>query len=78
MIVSAVDDVGVVHHFGDFVVVHGLTQLSGDSLESVEVDGSSSLGVPEFEDLGQAFAALGVTGFGGDDLEELVELDGSV
>ena len=78
VVVSSIDDVGVVHHFSDLVVVHGLTQLSGDSLEGVEVDDSSSLGVPEFEDLGQALAALGVAGLGGDDLKELVELDGSV
>ena len=78
MVVGAVDDVGVVHHFGDFIVVHGLAQLSGDSLEGLEVDDSSSLGVPELEDLGHTFTALGVPGLGGDDLEELVELDGSV
>ena len=75
---GAVDDVGVVHHLGDLVVVHGLAQFPGDPLEGVEVDHAGALLVPELEHLAQSLATLAVAGLRSHDLEELVELDGAV
>jgi len=75
---GAVHDVGVVHHLGQLVVVEGLAQLTGNSLEAVEVSESASRLVPDVEDLGDSLARLGVADLGADDFEELVELDGSV
>ncbi len=78
VVVGAVDNVGVVHHLSQVLVVHGLAQLSGNSLEALEVDVAVSLLVPDLEHSGQSFAGFAVAHFRADDLEELVEIDGFV
>ena len=50
MIVGLVQDIGIVHHLGDFIIIQGLTQLFGNSLETGKINNSISFWVPKVED----------------------------
>lgn len=47
---SSIHDVGVVHHFSEFVIVHGFTQFSSNSLEAIIINVSVTFFIPELED----------------------------
>ena len=57
----AVDDVGIVHHLCDLVVIKGFAQFPRNALESIKVDCSSSVLVPKLEHFSHTFTALCVT-----------------
>lgn len=58
---SSVHDVSVVHHLSKLLIVHSLTQLSGNSLEAVEVSVSVALLIPKLEKSGDTIAGFNVT-----------------
>ncbi len=58
---SSVHDVGVVHHLSELLVIHGLSQFSGNSLEAVEISVSVALLIPELEKSSDTIAGFNVT-----------------
>lgn len=57
---SVVDNVGVVHHLSELIIVQGLSQLSCNFLKTVEVSYSLALAVPELENFSDTFFGLGI------------------
>jgi|JI9StandDraft_1071089.scaffolds.fasta_scaffold563000_1 hypothetical protein len=62
--IGLVQDVGVVHHFHDLLVVHGFSEFSADSLDLLEVYDAFALAVVEVENFIQTFFGLGVPQLG--------------
>lgn len=75
---SCIHDVSIVHHFSEFFIVKGLSELSCDSLEAIEVNAAIVFSVPQLVDLGDAIPGFDVADFGAHDLEEFFKLDGFV
>lgn len=75
---GVINDVGVLHHLLEFIIVEGLTKFPGDAFKALDVSNTVSLGVPHVEHLANTFPRSAVTGLRGNDLQELVELYGSV
>ena len=70
-----VKDVGVVHQFNDFFLVHGFSQLSGHLLELFQIDVAVSVLVVVTEDLGLSLRGFGISNMVYDQSDELFEVD---
>jgi hypothetical protein len=74
--VEVVEDVGVVHQFNDFLLVHGLSELSGHSLELLEIDVAVTVLIIVAEDLGLSLDGLGISDDVDYQCKEFFEIDG--
>ena len=62
--VSLIQDMSVVHHFGDLLIVHGLAKFSANSFDFIEVYDSLLLLIVESEYFIKTFFCFCVTQFG--------------
>lgn len=49
VIVGLVQDVSIVHHLGDLIIIQGLSQLFGNSFETIKINHSVSFWIPKIE-----------------------------
>lgn len=73
---SVVQDVGIVHHFYNLLIVHSLPQLLSDVLHFLEVDEPFTIGVIQSEYFLKPLLGFGITQSIADDLKKLLEVNG--
>lgn len=73
--ISLIQNMSIMHHFHDLLIVHGFSQFPADSFYFFEVDEALLFKVIEVEDLKQSFFGLGISQFGIDHFKEIIKVD---
>ena len=78
MVVGLVQNVGIMHHLRDFIIIKGFSKLLCDSLKTIKINHSISLGIPKIEYFCKACSGFIVTNCWTHNLKEFIKFNRSI